>query len=241
MTADLNGTNAHPLGVGGALEHWSTNTDDCTDPGAATMKINEVGLGDSKFIELLDSADETFPDGEAPYKVVVYDAAGARQGAHTIAKSLLQGRDNTKPLLLSTAAADTAYGVKGDEALSADLPSPGQACFTQGDGESKLDCVSWGCVTSTVTQSSTLIPTPAAGASAQRQGIGSTTFHVATPTPKAANVAGTTAAPCPSAGPPGGNGGGGGGGGGGPPPGPAPGPSPRRSPSPAVRGSRSAG
>ncbi len=211
MTADLDGSNAVPLGVGGALQHWSTNTDDCTDPGAATMKVNEIGLGDSQFVELLDSADDAFPSGEGPYKVVVYDAAGAKQGAHTIANSLLQGRDNTKPLLLSTAAADAAYGVKGDEALSVGLPSPGQACFTQGGGETKVSCVSWGCVGTPVTQSSTLIPPPAAGMSVQRQGIGSTSFQVATPTPKAANAAGAVAPACPS--PAGGGGGGGGGGG----------------------------
>lgn len=62
-----------------------------------------------------------------------------------------------------------------------------------------------------VSASSTRIPAPAAGSSAQRQGIGSTVFQVATPTPKAANVAGATSSPCgPVDGgstPPGGSGG----------------------------------
>ncbi|HET7446197.1 MAG TPA: hypothetical protein VFJ57_16230 [Solirubrobacterales bacterium] len=198
MSANLNGSSATQVGgLVGAFPRWSTNTDDCTDPGAATMKVNEVGLGAARFVELLDSADETFPSGEGPYKVVVYDAAGARQDAHPISSSLLQGRDNTKPLLLSTAAADTAYGVSGDEALSIALPNPGQACFTQGAGESKVNCVSWGCVTNAVSASSTRIPVPGAGQSVQRQGIGSSTFQLAAPTPKAANVAGSGGQPCP--------------------------------------------
>lgn len=212
MTAELNGAGPTQVGgLAGAFPHWSTNTDDCTGTGAATMKINEVGLGGARFVELLDSADEAFPSGEGPYRVVVYDGAGARQGAHTISSSLLQGRDNTKPLLLSTAAADTAYGVSGEETLSLGLPDPGQACFTQGAGESKVDCVSWGCVGTAVSSSSTRIPAPAAGQSSQRQRIGSSTFQLATPTPKATNVAGTAAAACPESG-------GGGGGSPSPPP-----------------------
>ena len=81
MTADLDGSNAFPLGAAqGSHAHWSSNLDDCSEPGAATMKINEVGLGGAQFIELLDSADETFPTDQGPFKVVVYDGAGAREG-----------------------------------------------------------------------------------------------------------------------------------------------------------------
>lgn len=197
MTADLDGSNALPVGAArGAHARWSTNFDDCTPPGAATMKINEVGLGAAQFIELLDSADETFPAEQGPYKVVVYDAAGARQGAHTISTALLQGRDNTLPLLLSTAAADIAFNVSGDEVLTQTLPSPGHACFTKGAGETRVDCVSWGCITGAVSPSSTRIPAPGSGESAQRQGIGTTIFHVAPPTPKATNVAGVTTPVC---------------------------------------------
>jgi hypothetical protein len=196
-TADLDGSNEAPLGtIEGALARWSTNVDDCTDPGASTMKINEVGLGGAQFVELLDPADEPFPTEQGPYKVVVFDGAGARVGAHTVGTPLLQGRDNTKPLLVSTSAADAAYGVTGDEVLSVALPDPGQVCFTKGAGESKLNCVSWGCITGQVSAASTRIPSPPAGSSTQRQGIGSTTFHVATPTPKAVNGAGTLADAC---------------------------------------------
>jgi hypothetical protein len=204
MTADPDGSNVALLGsagsgIAGSFAHWSSNIDDCTDPGdpgAATMKINEVGLGGAQFIELLDPADETFPSAQQPYRVVVYDGAGTRQGAHTISSALLQGRDNTIPLLLSTAAADIAYGVIGDEVLSRALPSPGQACFTKGFDETKVDCVSWGCVTVAVSGSSTRIPAPGAGSSAQRQGVGSTIFHLAPPTPKATNVAGAAVLAC---------------------------------------------
>ncbi len=197
MIADLDGSNALPLvGAQGSYAHWSSNLDDCAEPGAATMKINEVGLGAAQFIELLDSADETFPTDQGPFKVVVYDAAGAREGAHTISTALLQGRDNTLPLLLSTAAADSTFGVSGDEELSVTLPNPGHACFTRGGAETQVDCVSWGCITGAVSASSTRIPAPGAGLSAQRQGVGSTTFQVAPPTPKATNVAGATALAC---------------------------------------------
>jgi hypothetical protein len=201
-TADLNGAGAVPLGVSGAFPVWSTNVDDCTGPGAATMRINEVGLGDAPFIELLDPADETFPSDQGPYKVVVFDGAGARTGAHIVSSSLLQGRDNTQPLLISSAGANSAYGVTGDEALSVGLPTPGQACFTRGVGETKVNCVSWGCVVTAVSPSSTRIPAPGSGTSVQRQGIGSTTFQVGAPTPKATNVGGTTASPCGSPGVP---------------------------------------
>lgn len=202
MTADVNGAGPVPLGVSGSYPAWSTNVDDCTDPGAATMRINEVGLGDASFVELLDPADEAFPSDQGPYKVVVFDGGGARTGAHVVSSSLLQGRDNTTPLLLSSAGANSAYGVTGDEALSVGLPSPGQACFTKGAGETKVNCVSWGCVATAVSPTSTRIPAPAAGSSAQRQGIGSTTFQVGVPTPKATNVAGTTASPCGASGGP---------------------------------------
>ena len=205
MTAEKNGADPVPLGsVSGIVPQWSVNVDDCTDPGAATMRINEVKLGDDRFVELLDPADETFPTPQAPYKLVVFDGAGAKVGAQPIPEALLQGRDNTQPLLLS----DTG----GDVPLSVTLPSPGQACFTKGAGEQKVSCVSWGCVATTVSGGSTRIPAPGPGQSSQRQGVGSTVFHLAAPTPKATNIAGATADPCEPA-PPGADPGAGGSGG----------------------------
>jgi hypothetical protein len=76
-----------------------------------------------------------------------------------------------------------------------------------------------------VTPSSIRIPAPGAGSSAQRQGIGSTTFQLATPTPKATNVAGATASPCGSPG-------------GGPAPGGAPAGPPASPAGPAVAGAK---
>jgi hypothetical protein len=186
----------------GAYPAWSSNIDDCTDPGAGTMRINEVGTGDKQFIELLDSADEAFPSNEGGYAVVTYNAAGGYVGQHNISTALLQGRDNTKPLLLSWPGADAAYGVTGHEQLSARVPDVGQACFQKGTfpNVTNVNCVAWGCVTNVVSQSAVRIPAPDAGQSTQRQGIGSNTFHLATPTPKADNVAGTVAEACGSGG-----------------------------------------
>ncbi len=170
------------------------------------MQVNEVMLstgGDAtaQFVELIDPSDEPFPSGSGPYKVVVYDAAGARLGAHTISTALLQGRDNTRPLLISTPTADAALGVTGDEALDVGLPAVGQLCYTAGSSEAAFDCVAWGCIASPVSSSVERVPAPPDGRSVQRQGLGSA-FQLANPTPKAANVAGSSAQPCAGGGPP---------------------------------------
>ncbi|MEA2398209.1 MAG: type secretion system secreted protein VgrG [Thermoleophilaceae bacterium] len=173
------------------------------------MRVNEAmlstgGNASAQFVELLDSSDEPFPTGSGPYKVVVYDAGGTRLGAHTIGTSLLQGRDNTQPLLISTAAADTALGVTGDETLDVTLPPTGQLCYTAGSSETQYSCVAWGCVTTAV-GSATRVPAPPDGKSVQRQGIGSSTFQLAQPTPKAQNASGTAAEACPGPQPTNGN------------------------------------
>lgn len=201
-TSDPDGANVAllPSGVGGSHARWSTNVDDCTPPGSDSMGINEVALGDARFVELLDPADEPFPSEHGPYKLVAYDAAGARHGAHVISTALLQGRDNTQPLLVSTAVADAAFAVTGDEPLALTLPTPGQMCFTRGAAETKVNCVAWGCVSSAVSPIATRIPVPPSGSSSQRQGIGSDTFHVATPTPGTANAGGLAPQACPTAG-----------------------------------------
>jgi hypothetical protein len=175
----------------------------CAAPAGASfhfMRVNEVmlstgGNGDAQFVELLESSDEPFPDSFAPYKIVVYGAGGNRLGAHQIDQGLLAGRDNTDPLLISTAAADSALGVTGHETLGVSLPATGQLCFTAGSSESPVDCVAWGCVTSKV-GAAAAVPAPPNGKSVQLQNLGST-YHLANPTPKDANVAGTTAKPCP--------------------------------------------
>jgi hypothetical protein len=162
------------------------------------MRIDEVMLstgGDpgAQFVELLDLADEPFPD--APYRVVIYNTNGTRVDAHTIGAGVLQGRNNTVRFLIATPAADAALGSTRDETLGVALPSPGQACFTGGASERQISCVSWGCVASPV-GGATAVPAPPEGQSTQRQGTDST-FHLATPTPKAANAAGATGTACP--------------------------------------------
>jgi hypothetical protein len=169
------------------------------------MHVNEVmlstgGNANAQFVELIDPSDEPFPSGTGPYKVVVYDGAGAKLGAHTISTALLQGRDNTQPLLISTAASDAALGVTGDEALDVALPSTGQLCYTAGSSESAIDCVAWGCITSPAGSPLTRVPMPPDGRSVQRQS--DSTFQLAQPTPKAQNVAGSSAEPCPGSTPP---------------------------------------
>jgi hypothetical protein len=171
------------------------------------MRVNEVMLSTggntgAQFVELIDSSDEPFPSGSGPYKVVVYDANGTKVGAHTISTALLQGRDNTQPLLISTPAADAALGVTGDEALDVALPSTGQLCYTAGSSEAPIDCVAWGCIVTPVASSAERVPAPPDGESVQRQGVGSSTFQLAQPTPKAQNVAGSTAQPCVGGGAP---------------------------------------
>jgi hypothetical protein len=163
------------------------------------MRVNEVmlstgGNANAQFVELIDPSDEPFPSSTGPYKIVVYDAGGAKLGAHTISTALLQGRDNTQPLLISTAAADAALGVVGDEQLDVALPATGQLCYTAGSSESAIDCVAWGCIATPAASPLTRVPVPPDGQSVQRQS--GSTFQLAQPTPKAQNAAGSSAEPC---------------------------------------------
>jgi hypothetical protein len=167
------------------------------------MRVNEVMLSTggntgAQFVELIDPADEQFPASAGPYKLVVYDGSGAKLGEHVISTTLLQGRDNTQPLLISTAAADAALGVKGDEVLDVALPATGQLCYSARSTDSAVSCVAWGCIATAVNSSAIRVPAPTDGESVQRQGIDTSVFQVAGPTPKAANVAGTAAEPCPA-------------------------------------------
>ncbi len=162
------------------------------------MVVNEAmlssgGSTSNQFVELIDPSDEPFPAESAPYELVVYDTNGSKVGKETIPTAFLQGRNNTQPLLISTDIATA------DVVLDVPLPNPGQVCFTNGPSESKVNCISWGCVATNV--GGTAVPAPPDGQSVQRQGFTST-FHLATPTPKAANTSGTTAQPCPATAPP---------------------------------------
>jgi hypothetical protein len=170
--------------------------------------VNEVmlagagGATDVQFVELLDQggAEETFPDADGPYGLSVYDAAGkklASQGLNGpgMAAASLAGA----PYLVSTAAADTALGVKGDEPLTVGLPATaGQACYTAAG--SPFSCVTWGCITRAVSgagfSGTASGAVPPAGSSAQRLGGGGS-IGTGTPTPDAANQAAASSAACP--------------------------------------------
>src|SRR4051794_30606460 len=112
------------------------------EPALATFhleKVNEVmlasGSGDAsvQFVELVDNGgtEEEFTPVFAPYKLVVYDAAANKLGEHTLDPAGLRAAAASgREYLISTAAADAAFGVKGDEGLDVALPSgAGQACF----------------------------------------------------------------------------------------------------------------
>lgn len=209
-TADADGTNIVNTGRLGRHNRWSAGTQcggSAVPPSYEHMRIDEVQVAGEQFVELRDSSDETFPTANAPYRIVVYDGAGARLGAHTISTALLQGRDNTQPLLLGT---DGLAGLRHEE-LAVTLPAVGQACFTHGSAENRLSCVAWGCTASPLSGGAR-VAAPGAGKSASRQGSGDA-WHVASPTPLASNAAGESGEACPSDG--GGSGGGGGAGGGG--------------------------
>src|SRR3954468_23590044 len=158
--------------------------------------VNEVmlagagGATDVQFVELLDQggAEETFPATDGPYGLSVYDAAGKKLAGQALngpgmAAASLAGT----PYLISTAAADTALGVKGDEALTVSLPAAaGQACYTAAG--SPFSCVTWGCVTKAISGSgfsgTASGAVPPAGSSAQRRGGGGS-VGTGTPTPDA--------------------------------------------------------
>lgn len=183
-------------------------------PASATFhlnKVNEVMLASSsgdasvQFVEFLDKggSSEVFPPTFSPYKLVVYDAAGNKLGEHVLSgPALSSARAAGRPYLVSTAAADTAFGVTGDEQLDVTLPQgAGQACFVATAQSEAYSCLTWGRLTKAVPTNqnsgtgSTNGAAPPPGQSAQRQP--DDTIQSAPPTPKAANRAGT-AAPSPT-------------------------------------------
>ena len=175
------------------------------------QKVNEVMLasstGDSsvQFVEFFDPASEPFPDVPmaccGPYKLVIYGASGNRLGGQKLKSSGMAAASSNRPYLISTAAADTALGVSGDEVLTVQLPhSAGQACYTA-MGETPYSCITWGCISHFVSTSGTGSfhgAVPPNGMSAQRQADDS--IQIAAPTPKATNVAGTTPKACATSG-----------------------------------------
>lgn len=175
----------------------------------AGMRINEFMLstgGDptAQYVELVDDVNEHFSGDAAPYELVVYDAAGVKTGRQVIPLQLLQNRNNTRPLLISTPSAAAKLGVTGEEALVPTLPRAGQACFTQ-DGEEKLSCVAWGCVTSLASPGASMVASPPDGESAQSAHtdyniLSGSVFSVGRPTPGGTNSTGAEAPNCPVSG-----------------------------------------
>jgi hypothetical protein len=175
-------------------------------PALATFhlnKVNEVMLasssGDSgvQFVELLDrgGAEEQFTPVFAPYKLVVYDGGGTKLGEQMLNPAGLRGAAAVgREYLISTPAADAAFGVTGDERLGVSLPSgAGQACFEANTpSPTAFNCLTWGSITRPVPTNSMGTgsangPVPPNGESDQRQADDS--IVAASPTPKAPNTA----------------------------------------------------
>lgn len=155
------------------------------------MKVGEVLVskdGDTaiQYIELEDVA-EPFPNS---YRLEVYDAAAAQIGM--VALDVPQ--NVPVRLLVGTAAADAEFGTTRDADLPSTLPADGQACFVN-NANVKIYCMAWGCI-DTLLIGAKRAPSPPDGMSSQLQG--NFTYQVATPTPGAANQAGTMAANCPT-------------------------------------------
>jgi hypothetical protein len=174
-------------------------------PAFATFHLemaNEVMLGSSsgdsrvQFVELLDhgGSEEAFTPVFAPYKLVVYDAAGNKLGEHELSASgLREAATADREYLLSTPAADAAFGVTGDEALDVQLPAgAGQVCFEANPDPHAFSCLTWGSITKPVQTNpqgtgSVNGPAPANGKSEQR--LPDNSVVAASPTPKAPNKA----------------------------------------------------
>jgi hypothetical protein len=175
----------------------------CGFPAAAgavdhLMEVNEVsvahgGNSAAQYIEILDPFNEPFPS--PPYRLVVFDRNGVRLGAHELGGDA-QIIDNNVPMLISTAAADAALGVTGHQVLSVSLPTDaGQISFTRGLAEQKIHTITYGCINTAVTNTAINFgPAPTSTQSSQLQP--SNQLTLGTPTPKAANVAGTATANC---------------------------------------------
>ena len=143
-----------------------------------------------QFIEIQDPG-ESFPND--PYHLEIYDAAGTLiTGGNVNIGDVASG---TTRIYVSTAAADTAFGTTGIR-MTATLPANGQACFINTGGV-KIHCLAWGCITQQIIGSgNSRAPSPPDNLSAQLQS--SFTYQLATPTPNAANIAGTIDVNCPT-------------------------------------------
>jgi hypothetical protein len=173
-------------------------------PAQATFhlnKVNEVMLASAsadanvQFVEFLDNGgtEEQFTPVFAPYKLIVYDTGGKEVGEQTLDPNGLRAAATAdREYLVSTAGADAAFGVTGDERLSVSLPaSGGQVCFAGNEPPPQpVSCMQYGPITKPVATNSSGTgsargPVPPNGESDQRQLDGSVIATV--PTPKARN------------------------------------------------------
>ncbi len=153
------------------------------------MKIVEFKTGPNQFVELQDSVDEPFPT--EPYKLVFYDAAGARLNSSELLANGLRST-NLEPYTVGTDP-NTVDEFLGNIPIS---PRAGQICFTRGPDERRIHCVSYGCVTNPVSaeEGNDPAPAPRGTRSSHRQNSGR--YQLASPTPDAANSQGERAFTC---------------------------------------------
>ena len=174
-------------------------------PALATFHVNMVnevmlasGSGDTgvQFVEFLDhgGSEEVFPPVFAPFRLAVYDGAGNKLGEQMLDPAGLRtAAAADKEYLVSTAAADTAFGVTADERLTVSLPQgSGQACFEANPNPPAFSCLTWGTISKPVATNSMGTgslhgPAPANGQSDQR--LTNSSVVAAPPTPKARNAA----------------------------------------------------
>src|SRR4051794_10060696 len=111
--------------------------------------VNEVGLsvGGAQYLETLDPG-EPFPITSAPYKLVVYDAAGTQTGEQTVPGSVFAGK--TTPVLFANQP--TVGGQARDAALTTALPATGKVCFFGGGWN--VHCMRWGTIATPVSAGS---------------------------------------------------------------------------------------
>jgi hypothetical protein len=166
--------------------------------------VNEVMLGSAsgdagvQFVEFLDhgGSEEVFPPVFAPFRLAVYDGAGNKLGEQMLDPAGLRtAAAADKEYLVSTAAADSALGVTGNERLTVSLPQgSGQACFEANPSPPAFSCLTWGTIskpvqTNSMGTGSVHGPTPPNGQSDQR--LVNNSVVAAAPTPKARNAAGS--------------------------------------------------
>jgi len=119
--------------------------------------VNEVMLtsrsGDPsvQFVEFLDNggSEEAFTPAFAPYKLVIYDAAGNKLGEQTLDPTGLRAAALAdREYLVSTPGADSTFHVAGDERLNTNLPlQAGQACFEGNTSPpTAVSCLTWGTI-----------------------------------------------------------------------------------------------